>query len=121
MGVVRGCQLLRLTPKTGETLRVGRKRSGQCLEGDLATQPCIAGAKDLSHAAFAQRALDLVRTKLNYDSNGHMKRTVLATSSLTTRRSPAKAPIWLTLQFQSLLLTVAPADVGCERLMDSRL
>ena len=47
-----------------QALGIGRERRGQDLDGDVATEPRVAGAIDLAHPAGADLAEDLVRPEL---------------------------------------------------------
>ena len=52
-------------------VRIGRKMRGQNLDGYVASQPCVARPVHLSHAARAQRRLDLIRTEFRARGEGH--------------------------------------------------
>lgn len=51
----------RFALETGEPIRISRERARQQLDGDIATQPRIAGPIDLTHSAGAEPLLQLVR------------------------------------------------------------
>ena len=54
-----------------ETIDVSGKRGGQHLDGDVAPEPRIVGAVDLSHSAAAQRRKDFVRAEPSAGCEGH--------------------------------------------------
>ena len=58
--VVQGCEGLGFSREPGQPVRIVRKRVREDLERDIAIQPDIARAIDLSHAAFADRRGDFV-------------------------------------------------------------
>jgi hypothetical protein len=45
-----------LLEKTLQTIAIGRKRSGQDLNGDIAAEPCVTSPIQFAHAACAERA-----------------------------------------------------------------
>ncbi len=51
---------LRLRLETTQCLRVAREVVGKNLDGDVASEARVAGAKDLSHPARAEGGEDLV-------------------------------------------------------------
>ena len=54
----------RLLLEAAQPIGIGRERGGQDLDRDLASEPRVARAVDLAHAAGAERREDLVRTQL---------------------------------------------------------
>ena len=59
--VIQGGKNFRFSLESGHSLRIGRKRFGQNLDSDIAIEPRVARAIDLSHPAGAQGGEDLVR------------------------------------------------------------
>ena len=62
VGMVEGRQHPCLALEAREPLRVPLELLGQCLDGDFALQPQVAGAINLAHAAPADRGEDFIRT-----------------------------------------------------------
>ena len=61
--VTQGRKHLRFALESREPLRIVRKGLGQCFDGDVAAELCIAGAINLTHAARAQQIENLARTQ----------------------------------------------------------
>jgi hypothetical protein len=61
--VIQRGKNLGFAAETRESLRVVGERVGQDLQGDVATELCVAGAIDLAHAARPERRDDFVRAR----------------------------------------------------------
>ena len=61
VGVIQGGNRLRLLLKTPQPLGIAGKSCRQHLDRDLAVEPRITSPIHLTHAARAQRRLDLIR------------------------------------------------------------
>jgi hypothetical protein len=53
VGMVDGGESPGLSSETGQPVRIGRKRLGQDLDGDLAVEAGVEGSPDLTHAPLA--------------------------------------------------------------------
>ena len=64
----RPCFLL----EAAEPIGVGREERRQDLDGDVAPEARVAGAKDLAHAAGADRRDDFKRAEAGTGGQGHI-------------------------------------------------
>ncbi len=71
VGVVQRGNGARFLFETAQPVCVPRQRLGQHLDRDLASEASITGAIHLSHAARAQRRLNLIRSKFRTSGKGH--------------------------------------------------
>ena len=74
VGMVERGEDARLALEPRHALRVGDERLGQRLQSDVAAQVRIMRPVDLTHAAGAQRAADLVGTDAAAGLQGHRER-----------------------------------------------
>lgn len=57
--------------ETTQAIRIGAELGGQDLDGDIASEPWIAGLVDLAHTACPKGRDDLIRAKANARGEGH--------------------------------------------------
>ena len=69
--MIQRCEGGRFPLKTGEAIGIARKRVGEDLERDVASQLQIARAVDFAHAAGAERCDDVVRAEARSSGEGH--------------------------------------------------
>jgi hypothetical protein len=63
----------RFTLEAEQALPIGGEGLEDHLDGDVAAEPGVVGAKDLTHSAGAQRRQDSVRTEIRSGSEGHSR------------------------------------------------
>jgi hypothetical protein len=71
MGVVQRCERTRLAFESRELLGAMRKLVGENLHGDVAAEPRVARTVDLTHAALAEKADDLVQANARASGEAH--------------------------------------------------
>src|SRR5271169_5861604 len=81
MGMAQGRDRLGLALKARFQVRIGRKMGGQDFDGDIAAEPRIARTADFSHAARAQRRLNLVWPEFRAGSQPHLCGRLYSTCS----------------------------------------
>src|ERR1035438_9988349 len=72
MRMAQGRDRFSLAFKTRFQIRIGRKMGRQDLDGYISTQPGVARTVHFSHAARAQRRLNLVRPEFRARSERHL-------------------------------------------------
>ncbi len=68
---------LRFALEAGQPIGIAGEEVGQDLERDVAPEPRVAGAIDLSHAAGAERGDDLIGAQFRAGSQGHALALIL--------------------------------------------
>ena len=71
VGVIQRREHLRFAAKTGQRILIVEKGFGQDLHGDVAIEPRVAGAIDLSHPASTAELQDFVRADSGTNVQGH--------------------------------------------------
>jgi hypothetical protein len=74
--------------ETPQPVRIGRKERRQDLDRNVAAEPYIFRAEDLTHTAGTDRGEDLVRPEFASGSDGHRKLRIIAALPRETRRAP---------------------------------
>ena len=83
--VVQGCEGLGFAREPSKPVRIVRKRVREDLERDIAIQPGIARAIDLSHAPFADRRGDFVDAETSTGREGQTAEDYRGTTTSETR------------------------------------
>ena len=82
--MIQRCEDLRLACEPREPLRIRREQLRQDLQRDIAIEPGIARAEDLTHAAFAEFVDDFVRSEMVAGGNAHEVRDYRGVSQSRT-------------------------------------
>ena len=62
--MVQGSEHFGFALEPGEPVRVGRERSRQDFDGNVALEICVSGAIHLTHAAHAEQDNDFIRAEV---------------------------------------------------------